>query len=132
MAAVAGYGGVARIGANAIAQVKQWELPLGADMYDVSVLGSVWKAYIPGLLGSDAKVDVFFDLTDTNGQVAIQNAILNGTSVTLNLLTSNAGGAAVHTYSGTAYVKSFTVKDVVNAPEELSLTLVFSGAITYV
>lgn len=129
--AVAGYGGVAKIGSNAIAQVKQWELPLAADMYDVSVMGTVWKQNLPGLIGSDAKVDMFFDLTDTNGQVAMQNAIINGTSVTLNLLTSNAQSAVVHTYSGTAFVKSFDVKDVVNGAEELAVTLVFSGTISY-
>lgn len=129
--AIAGYGGQAKIGSSAIAQVKQWELPLAADLYDTSVLGNQWKQYISGLLGSDAKIDVFFDLTDTNGQVAIQTAFLAGTSVTLNLLTSNANSAVVHTYSGTAFIKSIDIKDPVNAPEEASLTLTFSGAISY-
>lgn len=129
--AVAGYGGECKIGANVVANVKQWELPLAADLYDTSTLGSQWKAYTPGLIGSDAKIDVFLDLTDTNGQVAIQTAILNGTSVTLNLLTSTAGGATQHTYSGTAFVKGIDIKDPVNAPEEASLTLTFSGAISY-
>jgi hypothetical protein len=129
--AVAGYGGVVKISTNTVANVKQWELPLAADLYDVSVFGNQWKQYIPGLLGSDAKIDVFFDLTDSTGQVAIQNALLNGTSVSLSLLTSNAGSAAVHTYSGTAYVKGIDIKDPVNAPEEASLTLTFTGAVTY-
>jgi len=129
--AVAGYGGSVKIGANTVANVKQWELPLGADLYDVSVLGNQWKQYVPGLLGSDAKIDAFLDLTDTNGQVAMQTAILNGTSVSLTLLTSTAGGATQHTYAGTAFVKGIDYKDPVNAPEEVSLTLAFSGAITY-
>lgn len=129
--AVAGYGGSVKISTNTVAQVKQWELPLAADLYDTSVLGVQWKQYISGLLGSDAKVDVFFDLTDTNGQVAIQTAFLAGTSVSLSLLTSTAGGATQHTYSGTAFVKGIDIKDPVNAPEEASLTLTFSGAITY-
>jgi hypothetical protein len=129
--AVAGYGGVVKISTNTVANVKQWELPLGADLYDVSVFGSQWKAYVPGLLGADAKVDVFFDSTDSTGQVAIQNALLTGASVSLTLTTSNAGGATAHTYSGTAYVKSIDIKDPVNAPEEASLTLTFSGPISY-
>lgn len=131
MGAVAGYGGTAKVGSNTIAEVKQWEIPLAADLYDVSVLGSQWKSYIPGLLGSDAKVDVFLDLTDSTGQVAIQTAMLGGTSISLSLLTSTAGGATAHTYSGTAYVKGIDIKDPVNAPEEASLTLAFTGQISY-
>lgn len=129
--AVAGYGGVVKVSTNTVAQVKQWELPLGADLYDTSVFGSQWKQYIAGLLGSDAKVDVFLDLTDSTGQVALQTALLGGTTVSLSLLTSNANSATVHTYSGTAFVKSIDIKDPVNAPEEASLTLTFSGAISY-
>lgn len=129
--AVAGYGGEVKISTAVVAQVKQWELPLAADLYDTSVMGSQWKQYIAGLLGSDAKIDVFFDLTDTTGQVAIQTAFLAGTSVSLSLLTSNANSATQHTYSGTAFVKGIDIKDPVNAAEEASLTLTFTGAITY-
>lgn len=128
---VAGYDGTVKIGSNTMLNVKQWELPLGADLYDTSSLGSQWKTYVPGLLGADAKVDVFTDLTDTTGQVALQTAIFGGTSVTLNLLTSTAGGATQHTYSGTAFVKSQDAKVVVNGVEETSLTLTFSGQVSY-
>jgi hypothetical protein len=128
---VAGYGGTAKISTFAIANVKQWELPLATDLYDTSSLGSQWKTYTPGLQGAEAKVDVFFDLTDTNGQVALNTAWLNSTSVALSLLTSSAGGATVHTYSGTAYIKGIDIKDPVGAPEEASLTLTLSGAISY-
>lgn len=128
--AVAGYGGAVKISSATVAQVKQWELPLSADLYETSALGSPWKGYISGLLGSDAKIDVFLDLTDSTGQVAIQTAMLAGTSVSLSLLTSTAGGATAHTYSGTAFVKGIDIKDPVNAPEEASLTLTFSGAVS--
>lgn len=129
--AIAGYGGTVKIGTNVLAQVKQWELPLAADLYDTSSLGAQWKTYVPGLLGAEAKIDVFLDLTDTNGQVALQTAILNSTSITLNLLTSTAGGATAHTYTGTAYVKGIDIKDPVNAPEEASLTVAYSGTVSY-
>lgn len=129
--AISGYGGIAKVGANTIAQVKQWELPLAADLYDTSSLGSQWKTYVPGLLGAEAKLDLFLDLTDTQGQVALQGAILGSTSITLNLVTSNAGGATAHTYTGTAFVKSWDVKDPVNAPEEVSATVTYSGQISF-
>lgn len=129
--AIAGYGGNVQIASHTLAQVKQWELPLNADLYDTSTLGNQWKTYVAGLLGAEAKIDVFLDLTDTLGQVALQSALLNSTTVTLNLITSNAGGATTHTYSGTAFVKSIDVKDPVNAPEEASLTVTYTGTVSY-
>lgn len=129
--AIAGYGGSVQVASATVANVKQWELPLAADLYDVSVLGNQWKQYIAGLLGSDAKIDVEFDLTDTTGQVAIQTAMLTGATISLTLKTSNAGGATQHTYAGTAYVKGLDIKDPVNAPEEASITATFTGAISY-
>lgn len=130
MAAVAGYGGSVSVSSAVVAHVKQWELPLASDLYDVSELGNGWKLYVPGLLGSDAKIDVFFDLSDTTGQKAIQDAIFARTLLTITLTTSDAGGATAHTYTGTAYVKGIDIKDPVGAPEEASLTLTFSDAIT--
>lgn len=129
--AVAGYGGSVAVSSHTVLNVKDWELPLAADLYDVSVLGNQWKQYIPGQLGTDIKLDVEFDLTDTQGQVALQSALLNSTSVSLVLTTSNAGGATTHTYSCTAFMKSLDIKDAVNAAEEASLTLTASGAVTF-
>lgn len=124
--AIVGYNGNVKIGATAVLNVKQWEMPLAADMYDVSVLGNQWKQYLPGLTGSEAKIDVFLDPTDSTGQIALQNAILNNTSVALNLYTTSA-----HFYGGTAFVKGLDIKDPVNAPVEANFTAVFSGTISY-
>ncbi len=129
MAAIVGYAGNVKVGSNAVASVKQWELPLAADKYDVTGLGLAapgWKSYLAGLTGAEAKVDVFLDPTDTNGQVAIQSAILAGTSITLNLYTTSS-----HYFGGTAYVTGMDIKTPVNGPIEAALTCIFSGAITY-
>lgn len=128
---VAGYGGVVKVGSNAVANVRSWELPLTADLQDVSVLGVGWHQYLPTLNGSDVKLDLIFDLTDTTGQVALHTAWLNGTSVSLSLLTSNAQSAVVHTYSGTAYIATIDIKDDVKTEETASVTAKFTGAITY-
>lgn len=130
MAAIAGFGGKLMLGAsggtNTVASVKDWEIPLAADMYDVSALGSQWKAYIPGLTGAMAKCSVFYDPTDTNGQVALQNALLNGTTVTANFYVN-----ATHYYSATAYVKQIDIKDVVNTTVDSAIDLQLTGTISY-
>ncbi len=130
MAAVAGYLGTLKLGAsggaNTVANVKDWEIPLAADMYDVSALGNQWKAYIPGLTGASAKATVFWDTTDTNGQVAIQNAFLAGTQLTANFWLNGT-----HYYSSACYIKQIDIKVAVNAAEEASLDLQLTGPISY-
>jgi hypothetical protein len=131
MTALQGYGGYVAVGTGpaTLVNVKQWELPLAADKYDVTSINQstpVWKQYIPGLLGADGKIDVFWDMTDTTGQVALQTAYFTAVSiaVVLNLSTS-------HKYSGTAYVTGIDIKVPVNGPQEASLQVTFTGSISY-
>jgi predicted secreted protein len=130
MTAIAGYAGNIKLGSsggtNAVAEIKSWEIPLAADMYDVSAMGSQWKAYLPGLTGASAKADVFLDPTDTTGQIALQNALLGGTSVTANFYVTSS-----HYYSATAFIKQMDIKAPVNNAIEASLDLQLSGAISY-
>jgi predicted secreted protein len=126
MAAIVGYAGAAKLSTNTIAQIKSWEMSPNVDLADVTVFGDQWKDYLPTLVGADPKIEGFYDMTDTNGQVALQNALLGGTSVSLRLYVD-----ATHYYSGTAYLKSMNVKAAVDGVVEFSADLSFSGAITY-
>lgn len=130
MTAIAGFGGSIKLGGtggtNTVVSVKDWDLPLAADMADVSALGSQWKAYLSLLTGALAKVNAFFDPTDTNGQMALQNALLNGTTVIVNLYVT-----ASHYYSGTAYIKQIDIKAAVNATVDVALDIQFTGQISY-
>lgn len=130
MTAIVGYKGNVKLGAtggtNVVAEVKTWEAPLAADLYDVTKMGDQWKDMLPGLVGSDVKIDCNYDPTDTNGIVALQNALLNGTSVIVNLYPN-----ATNYFSGTIYIKQFGVKTPVNGPVEVSITGTFTGAISF-
>lgn len=117
------------VGSTTAANVKQWELPLVADKYDVSAINQttpVWKSYIPGLLGTEAKIDVFWDTADTNGQMALQTSFLAATTVTLVLHLSSS-----HYYTATAYVTGLDIKVPVNGPQECSITCTVTGSVVY-
>ena len=100
-----------------------------ADKYDVSALNQttpVWKSYIPGLLGSEAKIDAFWDTADTNGQMALQTSFLAATTVSLVLHLSSS-----HYYTMTAYITGIDIKVPVNGPQEASLTATVTGSIVF-
>lgn len=127
MAAIAGKGGSARLGANTIAEVSSWSMDLSADMLDSTSLGDSWREFIPGLNGATGSVEVKWDIpNDANGQTALQNAILNGTTITLDLYVN-----ASNYYSGTAYVSSLSVEDPVEDLVTATFEAQFTGAVTY-
>ena len=129
MAAIQGYGGYVVVGTSTAVNIKQWELPMVAEKYDVSAINQttpVWKSYIPGLLGADAKIDAFWDTADTNGQMALQSSFLNATTVTLVLHLSSS-----HYYTGTAYITGLDVKVPVNGPQECAIAATITGSVVY-
>lgn len=127
MAAIAGKGGSARIGVNTIAEVTSWSLDVSTDMLDSTSLGDNWREFVAGLNGATGSVEVKWDLSnDTNGQTALQNALLNGTTVTLDLYVN-----ATKYYSGSAYVSSLSIEDPVEDLVTATFETQFTGAVTY-
>lgn len=127
MAAIAGKGGSAKIGANAIAEVTSWSMDISADMLDSTSLGDSWREFVAGLNGATGSVEVKWDIpNDADGQTALQNAILNGTTVTLNLYVN-----ASNYYSGSAYVSSLSVEDPVEDLVTATFEAQFTGEVTY-
>lgn len=127
MAAIAGKDGLAKLGANTITQVQSWSLDITQDLLDSHALGDEWKEVIEGLNDWTASIEFSWDIpNDANGQTALQTALLNGTSVTLDLYTN-----ASNYYEGTAYVSSFSIETPVDGKVSGSMELKGSGALTY-
>lgn len=127
MAAIAGKGGSARLGVDTIAEVTSWSLDVSTDMLDSTSLGDNWREFVAGLNGATGSVEVKWDLpNDTDGQTALQNALLNGTTVTLDLYVNDT-----NYYSGTAYVSSLNVEDPVEDLVTATFEAQFTGAVTY-
>lgn len=127
MAAIAGKGGSARVGANTIAEVTSWSLDVSSDMLDSTSLGDDWREFIAGLNGATGNIEVKWDLVnDANGQTALQTALLNGTTVTLNLYVNDT-----KYYAGSAYISNLSIEDPVEDLVTATFDAQFTGAVTY-
>lgn len=127
MAQLIGYAGKVTIGANTAAELKNWKMDLGADMQDVTVFSTTgWKTFLAGLKEWSGSAEGNFDMTDTNGQLALQNALINGTSVALKLYVN-----ATNYYSGTAFVKKVAPEAAVDGVVSVAFDFQGSGALTY-
>jgi len=99
--AIAGKGGSVYIGTNKVAEISNFSLDLGADDIDITSFDSEgWKEYLAGLKEWSGSIEGNFKPDDTNGQKAILNAWLNGTTLTFNFKVSDT-----ITFSGSALVK---------------------------
>ena len=128
-APTAGYTGNVKIGANTILNIKSDTFDLQAAMEDITSMLATptgFKVYQPTLNEMTCSLTANWDLTDTTGQLAMQNAWLNRTLLSF-VLTPNGG---TNTYSFSAYVKKINVKDDVSKINEASYDLQPTGVLT--
>lgn len=125
MATHAGSEGTVKSGSNAIAEVRSFSLEESADTIEDTTMGDASRTYLTGLKTFSGSVDVFWDETDTDGQVSF--AV--GSSVTLAVYPE--GDTAGDTYySGTAIVTGRTITSSFDGMVEASFTLQGTGALT--
>lgn len=91
--AVAGKAGAVKLNGTpviTVALVDQWSGDLNQDLYDQTSLGDNWKSDVVGLRNMTGTISGKWDVTADAGQTVLHNAILNGVTVGLNLLTDPA------------------------------------------
>ena len=125
MATHKGSSGLVKNGSNTVAEVRTWTLNTNADTIEDTAMGDSARSYLAGLTSADASVDVFWDETDTNGQVALAP----GTSVTLVLYPEVADSGDTY-YTGTALVTSKSITGSFDGMVEASISATYSGAVT--
>jgi predicted secreted protein len=127
MATHTGSEGTVRVGLNAIAEIRSYSLEETADTVEDSSMGDAYRSFKTTLKGWSGSVDVFWDETDTNGQVAMTV----GTEVTINFFPEGAtAGASEKYYSGTAIVTGRTVTGSFDGMVESTITLQGTGALS--
>ena len=131
MAVFSGYGGLVRISGTpaTVVEIDKWSLDVKRKQGDSASFGDAWDEKTP-LTGSwTARCSGRLDTSDTNGQVVLQNAALNGTGITdLRLYVD---------YTNTKYYKGNAVVDTVAISADrggfvdVDFTLEGNGSIAY-
>lgn len=128
--AVAGKNGKVVIGASAskkVVGIKNWSLELSLDTLETTALGDDWKNYITGLKEWSASSEGDYEVpVDTEGQKALQDAFLNGTTVTVKLYVDDT-----NYYKGEAYINSLSIEDPVDDVVSISIEFTGTGALTF-
>ncbi len=126
MTAVSGINGKVTDGTNTLAEISEWDLDIDANILEVTKFLDTWRVKIVGLRDFSGTFSGRWDMTDTLGQVAYQNALLGGTSDTLRLYT----GAATY-YSGTVVFEKLGVSADVDATVDADWSFQGTGALSY-
>ena len=127
MATHTGSEGTVRVGINAIAEIRSYSVEETADTVEDTAMGDPYRTFKTTLKGWSGSVDVFWDETDTNGQVAMTV----GTEVTINFFPEGAtAGQTEKYYSGTAIVTGRTVTGSFDGMVEATITLQGTGALS--
>lgn len=128
--AVAGKNGKVVIGESAtkkVVGIKNWSLELSLDTLETTALGDDWKNYITGLKEWSASSEGDYEVpVDTEGQKALQDAFLNGTTVTVKLYVDGT-----NYYQGEAYINSLSIEDPVDDVVSISIEFTGTGALTF-
>jgi hypothetical protein len=129
MAATPGYQGQVKIGVNVIANIKSNQFDMQRAMDDITVLlatPSPFKTFLPTLIDATCQITANWDLADTNGQLAMQNALIAGTLLSF-VVTPNNG---TNTYAFSGYIKKIGVKNDVAKVNEATYDIQPSGTVT--
>jgi len=125
MATHTGSAGVVKVGANTVAEVRNWSVDQSQDTVETTKLGDTIKTFKTTLSASSGTVDCFWDETDTTGQ----GAMTIGATVTLNLYPEGSDSGDTY-YSGSAIVNSIGVAQAHDGLVERSFGFQVSGALT--
>ena len=87
-----GSEGYVKVGANTVAEVRDWSLTISSDTVEDSIMGDSARTYKPTLTSATGSISAYWDETDSTGQ----GAMTAGSEVTLALYPE--GDAAGDTY----------------------------------
>ena len=121
-----GSEGVAKVGSNTIAEIKDFSLSETAETIDDTTMGDSARTKQVGLTTASGSMTAFWDETDTSGQ----GAMTVGAEVTLNLYPEGATtGDSYATLS--AIITEKGVSTTLDGMVETSVSFEANGAVTW-
>lgn len=128
MATHTGSEGTVRVGVNAIAEIRSYSVEETSDTAEDTSMGDSYRSFKTTLKAWSGSVDVFWDETDTNGQLVLTP----GSQVTVNFFPEGAtAGQSERYYTGDAIVTGKTVTASFDGMVESTITLQGTGALTF-
>lgn len=125
MATFKGNSGTVKVGSDAIAEIRSYNIDETMDTIEDTSMGDTYRTFKTSLKSFSGSVDVFFDDTDTSGQ----GALTVGSEVTVTFL-MEGDTTGSHSLSGTALVTGRTITGSFDGMVEASLSLQGTGALT--
>lgn len=120
-----GIDGKVTVSDNTVVQVLEWDFDIKQKVNTSTYLGEDWDTTSKGARGATGSIKVDWDATDTDGQLALKNAVLNGTSVDLKLYYSST---LYHTCS--AFLDGFKSTNKGGTTVNGDFTFTVNGAVT--
>lgn len=125
MATHTGNGGAVYVGANAVAEIRDWSLEQTSEVVADTTMGDAWVTNKATLKSWTSSFNAYWDETDTNGQ----EALTVGSEITLNLYPE--GNSSTSTYwSGSCIVTSVSKSASFDGMIEASFSVTGNGALT--
>ena len=113
-----------------VANLSNWKLSIKQSLIDVSHFGNDgWDEVVPGNCSFEGSFEGSYDKTDTNGQVAIQKAIVSGEDLEISFMIDKDDEA--DKYVGKVKVETI---DIDTSPKEIikiSVKFKGNGALTF-
>ena len=126
MANHTGSEGVVKVGANTVAEVRDWSLSETADTIEDTSMGDSARTRKPGLTSASGSISAFWDEADTTGQ----GAMTVGAEVTLNLYPE--GVTSGDTYASlSAIITEAGVSATFDGMVEATFSFEANGAVTW-
>ena len=120
-----GSEGTVHVGTSAVAEIRSFSVSETSDTIEDTTMGDSARTYKPSLKSFSGSIDVFWDETDTTGQVALSV----GSEVTIKFYPE--GATTGDTYmSGSAIVTGKTINGSFDGMVEASITVQGTGALT--
>jgi hypothetical protein len=120
-----GSEGYVKVGANTVAEVRDWSLTISSDTVEDSTMGDSARTYKPTLTSASGSISAYWDETDSTGQ----GALTAGSEVTLNLYPEGEDSGDTY-YTLSAIITEEGASAAFDGMVEATYSFTANGAVT--